>query len=546
MHFFDLQARRIIKGDWLLERPMHPLHYWHEQSAKAYFETYPEARSTYLDKSPEKSPEEALWDDWYGGSRYHQEPFYPYLIATVYGIFGTDVRHVFLLQMALGVLTVLLLYSISGHLFNKSTALVAALLAALYGPLLFYEMVLLRASVICFWGMLFVWIYLRARRHNSKGWYAALGLVAGISLLIKSNFLILAGGLFVLVTWQNRKCMRQFLRPFLAGAGGFLLALTPLVVRNVAVEAPLFSSGSVTAIVLLGGNGPNADQWVHVIRSNEVADIFSKSEGKPLATMIETLKAHSFSSYVQLVGAKVMALFHAYEAPNNISYDQFRLYPTMLRLLPMGSGFILALAACGFLMLYQKRDESALPLVILAVAHIIPILLAVVVSRFKMPLIVAIIPVAAYALTSLWSLWKSGEYRKAGLYSLLAVTLALFMSRPLPGSRQRVPVQYWLALYQTGYQPMIERNLTEGNPHKVLHYVEELHGIHNKYQERWLGRAPLETISDIQTARHFNQVNLIYALTLREAGQEEEAQAALIEYHSIQKALEGRNEGSTH
>ena len=78
METFHRWALSIVNGDWLGRGDFHPFHPW--QSAVAAKEQ---------------------WARWYGHV-YHQEPFYPYLIALVYLLAPREPASMILLQLLLG------------------------------------------------------------------------------------------------------------------------------------------------------------------------------------------------------------------------------------------------------------------------------------------------------------------------------------------------------------------------------------------------------------------------------------------------------------
>ena len=53
MNFFHTWATEIAAGDWLTDRPQHPLHEWHKELATRYFDAYPaEAQRITLEAQP--------------------------------------------------------------------------------------------------------------------------------------------------------------------------------------------------------------------------------------------------------------------------------------------------------------------------------------------------------------------------------------------------------------------------------------------------------------------------------------------------------------
>lgn len=102
--FFDWA--QAIAGDWWQDSSLHPYHNWHKDIAKEYFKAHPEEKAR-LEKLAEATPGgpgagQLLWDGWYQGKRYHQEPFYPYLLALFQALGLDPVSTMLLLQLLLG------------------------------------------------------------------------------------------------------------------------------------------------------------------------------------------------------------------------------------------------------------------------------------------------------------------------------------------------------------------------------------------------------------------------------------------------------------
>ena len=67
-------------------------------------------------------------------------PAYSYVVALLFRLFRPSINAVFVFQALLGVLAVYALYASSVILFgDKKAGLLAALIGALYGPLIFHE-----------------------------------------------------------------------------------------------------------------------------------------------------------------------------------------------------------------------------------------------------------------------------------------------------------------------------------------------------------------------------------------------------------------------
>jgi tetratricopeptide (TPR) repeat protein len=74
-------------------------------------------------------------------------PLYPYFLALCYAVSGRSVVAVKVVQIVLGLLTLVLTYATGALLADATVGLVAAALAAVYGPLVFHESMLIPEAI---------------------------------------------------------------------------------------------------------------------------------------------------------------------------------------------------------------------------------------------------------------------------------------------------------------------------------------------------------------------------------------------------------------
>ncbi len=393
MYFFDRWARSIAAGDWLTERPLHPHTIWQRPIAEAYLAERPQGATAVMDEGPAGDPSlqpwEMVWDHWYGGRCFHQEPLYPYLVALTYRALGPDVRWVFVWQMAIGVLTNVLVYEIARRHFGERVGRLAGLLAVLCGPMLFYETILLRETLITFAGVALVFLVDRAaERGRWRSWLLA-GVAFGLALLLRTTFLLMLAGVLAWMAWGTRPANavgpRARARNAAALACGAALCLLPAVARNVAVGAPAACLSGVGPITFLAANAEDypTDRgfWV----SRHTAEIMVKADGRLLPVVVETLRTHPGpASYLRQLAAKFGAVWHWYEKPNNENFYYYRLHASVLRFLPVTFLLIAPLSAVG-LVLAARRLRQHAALYLLVVTTVAQLLLFYVISRPPLP-----------------------------------------------------------------------------------------------------------------------------------------------------------------
>lgn len=494
--FFHEWGQRIAAGDLLQRSPLHPLFGWHRQVAREFLRTHPEALRALAgpDGTPPVSEEDAarrLWDRFYGGPTFHQEPLYPYLVGLTYRLFGPDPRFVFAWQIVLGVWATLLVFGIARRWFGEVCATVAGALAALCSPVFFYELLLLRDSVIVFWGLLLVWLWLVASERQRPFFWALGGAAGGLSVLLKSTFALLLLAMLVGLVIQERRNVRALLRSALPAALGLSLAIAPVVARNLAVGAPPFAFAGVGTVTFVAANTADAPAGEGFFVSPlHLARILWESDGRFLPALGLTVATHSnVLHWLGLLGAKLAYSFHWHEIPVNADLGVFRTYASILYL-PVTFGLLGPLSLLGIALWGRRGVRRCWPLLALAGVHLLAMLIMHPCSRYRAPMTAALVPFAAAALV--WLVEQARARRIRRLAAALGVLLALFLAVHLPaGERMRVPRPDYLAQpHLFYYAPAADRLAAAGDARGAAQLIEESLAWERTFLPKDMARPP--------------------------------------------------------
>lgn len=447
MHFFSAWAERVAAGDLLQREPMHPFHVWHEQVAAAYLtahpEIVPELEIAPLPPvhgiPPDRLNDEArtwvgryvtLWNRWYGGTQFHQEPLYPYLLGAVYAVVGPEPWAMIWLQFAAGLATVALVYALARRWFGTAAGVVAAAAAVLCGPLLYYEVVLLRAAFITTATLGLLLLALRAAETPTRARWLAFGIGAGVATLLKSTFAPFA--IAVAITcWWRAPARRELLRPLLVAAAGGLLVLLPVVARNLAVGAAPFALTSVGPVTFAASNTPGYPPALGWYPDPEQVAAVLHEGHTMLPVASATIARHgSVFGWLQLLVQKGLQVLHELEIPNNTSllYDQT--VWTTLRWLPVGFALVFPLALVGLIVALRRRLLPASYGWMLLVT-VGPLVLFYVLSRFRLPLLALLLPPAAFGLLSVLTAARARAWGRLAWMVPLLLGSAWFLARDL-------------------------------------------------------------------------------------------------------------------
>jgi 4-amino-4-deoxy-L-arabinose transferase-like glycosyltransferase len=547
--FFHQTALYITERDAICkERPIHPLHRWHRFVGEAFFEAHPEhLKGPYAGKSFSSLPHDAksqfvrsLWQEWYGQLRYHQEPFYAYFIAFVYMWTGENVPAIFALQMLVGVLTIALMMGMTRRLFGPLVGALTGLLIVCWGPQMHYELVLLRTTFITFFGVALLYATQRMgtvlpdgkqRSRKSYIWY---GVLVGLATATKTTFLLFGIGLVIALMWNRRGDRAALMRDVGWIALGVLIPLLPIFVRNAVVGAPLFSMTSVAAITFAATNLPSFDPfkgWFPYLEGVNLSEIMHTSKGQFGAAVSETLARHDgFSSYLGLLVRKFLAIWHWYELPNNTNFYYISLHSTIFtasRYL-VGAVWVMPMALIG--LAASGRRSGVRSWWWFLVCSIGPLVVFYTLSRFRAPMMIALMPFAALGIVSLVNWFRNGRWVKAGISVAVFAAMFMFVNRGLPRAViTATDHQNGWTLY---YRPKVKA--LGPTPAAMAKYDEFLALIPASVMEITPGHVP----KDIYDAEWSQACSLMFkevAVTYREAGDVSKA-ARLAELAQIHAA----------
>ena len=347
-------------------------------------------------------------------------PLYPLFMACVYAIFGASLPALKAVQALLGAGSCVLVWGLARELFDHRVAALAGGLAAFYGMLVFYggTVMIVNLQVPLVVGL--VWCLVRTfRRPSAAAWMLCGGLL-GLSVLARQTVLLLAP---LIVVWLllRREGEPAFARR-LGHAAIFLVTLLalilPFTVRNYLVGGDLVLLNSTGGANFYMGNQRSADgTWTlpsigarhRVDNPRAMRDAFARAAeaalGGPqkpsqvsaywLARGLDEIRADP-RRWLGLELRKFGLFWNAYEVWNNRSIDVSRRFSRVLRLPLVSFGVMVPFGLLG-LALTARRWRELFPVHATLGVYLASALLFFVLSRYRLPAIVLLMPFAAFA-----------------------------------------------------------------------------------------------------------------------------------------------------
>ena len=327
------------------------------------------------------------WEAVYPRNVYYQAPLYVYAAAAAFRISDSPAMVLRLLQLLLAVAASAALAAAGATVVLRTgrppwcavlAGFGAGLLHGCYGPLVFLDGFLLRDGPLVNLSALLLALPLLGPSTPRARGIVALGVLGGVSTLLKQTVLplALAAGVVVVLREESR---RRRLRSAVAFGVAFVLPLVPLVARNLAVGAPAFAFDTRPAVCFPWANARGADG--SVVPSPLILKVLREARGSTIraATLSLATWRDDPAGFVVLTGRKLASAFNGAEIPDNASYPFFRDRLRWLAVLPvfaclLGTGVVgLLLAARRRLF---RRGEAAL----VTIAALVPLAACLLVS----------------------------------------------------------------------------------------------------------------------------------------------------------------------
>ncbi len=547
MAFFHSWAKVLASGNWLSDTVLHPYHSWHDDFARGTFKTYPDVAARYYTAHTDSNSKidtlgarHQLINDLYNKKVFHQEPLYPYLIALTYKIFGTDPNRVYAWQMALGICTILLIFFIGLRLFGALSGLLAALAVLLSGPVMFFEMILLRTSITVFFTALLLYLFIRVQDKPDWRNLILWGVASGLALICQSYLVLFLFTSWIWLAWVWRE-RKIFIAQRLAGfAAALLIVMTPVFYRNIKVGAPIGSLASNAAMTYIPLNSteslPLESFYFH---EPTAIKIIHETDGRMGATMRACLATFkNFEDFIRVYRQKLEGIFMKHEMHSNVNYYFYKEFSPMLNAMPALYFLIAPLGLVGIFLGVWRHRARFIPVLLITLVSIAPMIIGGSLSRYRAALCLSLALAAAYLVIELIKMIAKAEWKWA-IPLLLICPLLYKLTSSLPSKIQfpYIPSDFTI-LYRDYYMPRLKSFEEKGEFEKHNNLTKELLGYVPDYFFRVKIDDPIKNGNDAGCSELIIRYLTMYAATFDRLGRNEEAKQARMRCDILKKRID--------
>ncbi len=410
---------------------------------------------------------------------YFHSPLYIEFLKILYRIYGRNLFAVRLTQHVIGAIGCALVAHVTLKVLrSRPAALGAGLLAAVLGPVIFYEGQLGVDGLMPFLVMGCVALAMDGWRRKKTLTFAMLGAVIGLTALGRP--VVLAWIPFLLL-WEVLPRPRRWMHCVALLAGTFVMIM-PVTISNWRAEKTFILITANGGLNLFIGNNEAANgayvlpQGV-AFRPGDVADDFEgrraaeDAEGKKLnsAGVSAWWSKRAWAFIRKEPGQEVwLALLKAQLLTSDTEYTQLHDYAVYREVAPVlgvlpTAGYVVVPGLAGLIGFFLKRERRpvAKRLAILWLVFAGSFIPFFVVGRYRVPLLLLILPFAVMWVKEVTAFYRQGAWRSLLLPGTLAAAVAVVATLPM-----NVP--------STGFQYMnfARAALDKGDRRDAAHWCE--------------------------------------------------------------------------
>ncbi len=391
-----------------------------------------------------------------------QPVFYPLFLSLVYWLSHSSILLAKIIQSILGALTALLTYRLGRRILGRATALAAAMVVAVYMPLVFYETELLASGWAAFWMVAMTLILLKTREKPVPFSCLGLGAIGALSIITRPEFLPLFGGAcaWLLVSWvREHQAAAKLIPRFLVIASGFLLIAVPVGIlsyRALGRATILPTSGGINLFI---GNNPNYEKTITIrpglgwreLTALPAREGIVDDPGMQRFFLNKTKEyiTRQPVSFLRGLVYKTAQFFSSREIPRNTDIYLFRKWSRCLgfSVWKIGRfgfpfGLLLPAALLGLILCWRRIPG---PVLLSLLLYPVSMILVFVTSRYRAPLVPLLAILAAGGAKAVWNVAKERRWKTlaAAVGIVLAVSVAGSAIGPFPEER----IDYEAELY---------------------------------------------------------------------------------------------------
>jgi Tfp pilus assembly protein PilF len=384
--------------------------------------------------------------------------FYPLYLSIAYFFTHGSIIQAKIIQIVLGSALCVFVYRLGEKVFDRRTGILAGVITAMYGPLVFFESELLATGWASIWAVVLIILLLKAKQQKTKRIYLLLGICGGLSIITRATFLpffvIAAVWLAIALHRASMRWPIIVQKELLLILGAFLI-LAPVALlcfRMTGRLSPLPASGPIN--LYMGNNSdreeimalrPGVD-WENLIFLPRQHGAKNAQQEYPF--FIRKVRSYILTQplhFLKRLARKTVHFFSSREIPSNFDLYAARKNSTLFSMLIWkihGFGFpfgiLLPLVILGLLSHWR---QIPVPIILFLILYPFAIILVFVTARYRAPMIPVMALPAAAGFWQIFDAVRKKRFRRTAMMVLLIAAVAVLSSIAGPFAAEKINYQ---------------------------------------------------------------------------------------------------------
>ncbi len=388
-------------------------------------------------------------------SVYEFAPLPAYLFAGIYKLFSIDSDCIRYLNIFLGTFTCFLIFQIGKLGFSQTIGYASCLIACLYKPFIFYNIVPLKTSLSLFLFSLTIFLFLLCFKNPTFLKFGLLGLLAGLMLNTRGNFAVVVPFLpLILLPVLLKKGMNLRKKSVLVTSYflGLIIVISPFMVRNYLVSNEIAITTSQAGQNLYYGNNPDSKVpyfrplpfahpspfvqgiqfTIEASRKSEITLSHQESSGFWIKEVLLSA-IHKPLTFIEKVGLKILALVNRFEPGLNYNINFLKEFIPFFKISFLEFWMILPFGVLG-LALSVPYSDSIRSICLIAFLYVTSLIIFYTTTTYRLPLLILLIPFATVGITGFWDKISSKSHKKVIFHSSIILLVIAVEHLPIRGS----------------------------------------------------------------------------------------------------------------
>lgn len=369
-------------------------------------------------------------------------PLPAYVMAAVYKVLSPDILYIRILNIVLGTATCVVICLLGHAMANRAVGLLAGFAAAMYEPFILYSIVPLKTalSICLFAASIYLFVAMLQKPSPAKALF--LGLVVGLTTTVRENALALVPVIVAMVLWSGYrdglsiKRLSLFLVVLLTG---LTMATGPFLARNYLIAGEVALTTHQAGFNLyLGNNLANPDPYYRPVpfavslpyeQHVQFRIEASRRAGRALSPAessrywiweVGRTAATEPGAFLWKLWQKTLVVFNRFEACDHYNIDFLSQFAAFFKFPFLNFAVILPLGIAG-MAISASTSRSLLFVSILFVVYALTLLIFSTNGRYRIPLLVIVIPFAVIGLEYLIGHIRTRGLKQIATYSAVVV-----------------------------------------------------------------------------------------------------------------------------